>query len=219
MAKTRFEHIDFLRAVAIIGVIVTHILSYNLGTTLTNTIWNYLHFVVPVLIFCSGYVMYQKYATVRWTKESLVAWYKKRSIRLLQPYALWTLLHYALWYVFPKYFSGLGLDYGWLPLLFIELMIVTPFYLSVWKNQKLLLTMLISASTIVLLFFKPSINYQFYMWIPWSIVLLLSFASFDKPFYYITTVLTKERMKKDVIEGLIKDGLVVRSKGMLHLPK
>lgn len=173
----RLGNIDFLRAVAIIGVVITHILSYNLGATLTNTIWNYLHFVVPMLVFCSGYVAYQKYATTHWTIKNTLLWYKKRAIRLIKPYALWTVVHYGLWCIFPKYFSGLGLDYGWLPILFLELMLVTPLYLYIWKTKKLLFIFLIFLSTVLLLFFKPSLDFRIDMWLPWSAILLLSFLT------------------------------------------
>lgn len=180
----RLDHIDFLRAIAIIVVIITHILSYRLGTTLTNTIWNYLHFVVPILVYCSGYVMYKKYNDVIWKKEQLFSWYKKRAIRLLLPYFIWTAVHYGLWYFFPSYLSGLGLDYGWLPLLFIELMVMTPLYISIWKrrNTRWVLSLFIGLTPIALLFIKLPFDYRYYMWIPWSAIVLLSFTSaqYDK---------------------------------------
>jgi peptidoglycan/LPS O-acetylase OafA/YrhL len=177
MPAKRLEHIDFLRAIATVGMIVTHILSYRLGTTITNTVWNYLHFVVPLFIFCSGYISYTHYADTKWTRELLAGWYKKRLIRLLQPYVIFTAIHYAFWKLLPGYFSGLGLDYGWLVLLFVELMFVTPLYISAWnaRNLRIGLLSLTFASTIVLLFVRPHINYQIYMWIPWSFIYLLSF--------------------------------------------
>ncbi len=173
----RLGHIDYLRAIAILGVIITHILSYNLGTTLTNNIWNYLHFVVPMLVFCSGYITYQKYSETRWTLKNTVQWYQKRAVRLIGPYAAWTILHYGLWYMFPKYFSGLGLDYDWLPILFLELMLVTPLYLRLWKTKRPLLTFLIFLSSILFLFLKPSLDFRTDMWLPWSAILLLSFEA------------------------------------------
>ena len=154
----RFDHIDFLRAVAIIGIIITHILSYNLGTTLTNTVWNYLHFVVPLFVFCSGYVAYGKPMD-----------YKKRTVRLLAPFLIWTTLHWVLG-------LGLRLDYSWLPILFLELMIVTPIYMSLWKSHRLYLVLAIFISTLL----KPPIDYRLYMWLPWSSILLLSFFAREK---------------------------------------
>lgn len=194
--KIRFEHVDFLRAIAIVGMIVTHALSYNLGTDRINTLWNYLHFVVPLFIFCSGYVMYSQYKSIRWSWSTVLPWYKRRITRLLIPYYAFTLLHYALWLVIPAYISGLGLskapqflsaslllvgvDYGWLPILFLELMLVTPLYLIMMKIRwiRVVVPLCLAASTLLLLFIRSiGIDYRFYMWIPWSTILLLSFAA------------------------------------------
>lgn len=195
MAKPRFDEIDFLKAIAIIIVMITHVLSYNLGNQTTNIIWNYLHFVVPIFIFCSGFVTYLKYKNTVWTVSSSWQWFMKRVPRLVLPYYLVILLHYALWYLFPHVFSGnglirstdfilrsavfIGVDYGWLPLLFIELMLVTPLYLNAFKkkNTRLLSIGISLASAFVQLFIHIPIDYQIIMWLPWSLILLLSFAA------------------------------------------
>ncbi len=195
MHKPRFEDIDYLKAIAIIIVVVTHVLSYNLGPSLINTIWNYLHFVVPAFIFCSGFVSYQKYKDTVWTYGSSWQWFLKRVPRLVFPYYLVILLHYALWFLFPWVFSGsglvkdvgfllrsvvlIGVDYGWLPLLFIELMLITPLCLTAFrKKHTRMLSMGISfASTVILLFIHIPVDYRIIMWVPWSFILLLSFAA------------------------------------------
>lgn len=195
MNKPRFDEIDFLKAVAIIVVILTHVLSYNLGPSLINTIWNYLHFVVPAFIFCSGFVVYQKYKDTAWTINSSWQWFLKRVVRLVLPYYVVILLHFTLWFLFPSIFSGTGLikdagfvlrsivligvDYGWLPLLFIELMIITPLCLTLCKKRhtRILSTGIALISTVILLFIRMPIDYRIIMWIPWSSILMLSFAA------------------------------------------
>ncbi len=195
MHKPRFDEIDFLKAIAILVVILTHVLSYNLGPSHINIIWNYLHFVVPAFIFCSGFVTHQKYKDTVWTIDSSWQWFLKRVPRLIFPYYLVVLLHYALWLLFPTVFSGTGLakdvgfllrsvmligvDYGWLPLLFIQMMILTPLYLSAFRKKSIrLLSLGISfASTILLLFIRIPLDYRIVMWLPWSFILLLSFAA------------------------------------------
>lgn len=194
MANKRIDAIDYLRAIAILGMIATHVLSYNLGPARINGIWNYLHFVVPLFVFCSGYVLYKQYAGMTWSITTLTTWYKKRFIRLAIPYYGFTVLHYAVWFIAPFMFSGLGLsgspsfiiaslfmvgvDYGWLPLLFLQLMVVTPILLVVKKKPLayLLLAAAIILITILLLFTGPlSVDYRWYMWIPWSLILIVSF--------------------------------------------
>lgn len=193
MHKQRFDDIDFLRAIAIIAVIVTHVLSYNLGTNLINVVWNYLHFIVPILVFCSGYVTYRAYSSTTWTLPTLITWYKKRIVRLVLPYYIIILLHYALWFAFPSVFSGygiqkniyfiirsilfIGVDYGWLPLLFLELMLLTPLYLTLYKHKPYNIITLIplGASSVALFFIHLPLDYRIVMWLPWSSILFLSF--------------------------------------------
>ncbi len=195
MADKRFTHIDFLRAVAIVGMIATHVLSYNLGTNVINIIWNYLHFVVPLFVFCSGYVMYRQYETITWNPATLTNWYKRRAVRLILPYYAFTTLHYFLWFLLPGIVSGLGLsrspqfmlssiflvgvDYGWLPILFLELMFITPFILSIRKSRGLSIAVMIAAaaSTVFFVFVRPDVDFRLTMWLPWSAILLVSFAA------------------------------------------
>jgi len=193
MQKQRFDDIDFLRAIAIIAVVITHVLSYNLGTNLINVVWNYLHFIVPILIFCSGYVTYRVYSSTVWTFPTLIAWYRKRIVRLALPYYIIILLHYALWFAFPSVFSGygiqkninffvrsiffIGVDYGWLPMLFLELMLITPLYLALYKHKtyKTITLAILGLSSVVLFFTHLPLDYRIIMWLPWSFILFLSF--------------------------------------------
>lgn len=192
--KERLTHIDFLRAIAIIAMISAHVLSYNLGAAPVNTMWNYLHFAVVLFIFCSGYLFFLQFENTPWTRFVYARWIQKRSMRLLPLYYGFLLSHYALWLLFPAVFSGLGLqktgafilnsflligvDYGWLPLLFLELMVVSPLFALLFRNAKsrsATTAVLLTSATILL--FQPMrfIDYRLIMWIPWSVVIFFSF--------------------------------------------
>ncbi len=189
----RIWDIDALRAVAMLLVIVTHVYSYNLGSAARNAVWNYLHFVVPVLIYCSGYVLYLKYKDTRWTIPGIVRWWKKRAMRLALPYYIFFVLHYLLWLLFPAYFSVfamqktfsyvgasllfIGIDYGWLPLLFLELMMLSPLLLTLMRSKEGAIALWgISLGSAMLFFFRqPHTDYRLIMWLPWSAIMLLSF--------------------------------------------
>lgn len=192
----RFLHIDFLRAVCILVVIATHVLSNNFSAGIVGVVWNYLHFAVVGFVFCSGYVLFAKYRSSFTTFSSVLKWYKKRIIRLLIPYYLYLVTHYSLWILFPSIFSGLGLkqsssfyiqsifltggvDLNWLVLLFIQLTIIFPFLvIGVGKKQKYLNAFIFFAFVTTLFFTLLSFPYSYYrfvMWIPWSLVLYGSF--------------------------------------------
>ncbi len=200
VSAKRFDQIDFLRAVAILCVIVIHTLSFNLGVPLTNFVWNYLHFVVAAFIFCSGYVFIAFYQNTFGSIAKTLRWYKKRFVRLVVPFYLYLFAHYALWLLFPTVFAGLGLqksfsfvaqsvfltggvNLNWLPLLFLQLTIISPFLLRAMRNQKVLF-FLIFFFFILTVFFTvrpfPYSYYRYVMWVPWSLVLLLSFVFFKK---------------------------------------
>lgn len=192
METKRFEYIDFLRSVAIIGVIAIHTLSYHLTTSIITFIWNYLHFVVVAFVFCSGYVLTARYKDSFTSFSKTILWYKKRCIRLLAPFYFYLIVHFSLLFLFPQYFSGLDLqkspDYilksffligganvSWLPLLFLELTLLFPIFMRAKKN---FLFFYIAFSIFVTIFFTiiifPYNYYRFVMWIPWSFIFLFS---------------------------------------------
>jgi len=192
--KKRASHIDFIRAVSIMGVIITHVYSYNLNTSLNFFIWNYLHFFVVAFVFCSGYVLVFQYKKNLSTIQNMSSWYVKRFKRLLIPLYVYLVSHYMLMSVFPALFSGLGLkwstsfilksifliggiDLNWLPLLFIQLSLIAPFFLRNLTNKPILvLCGMVSIAAAVFFTIKP-FPYDYYrlvMWIPWSGIFLLA---------------------------------------------
>lgn len=194
MDRKRFDEIDVIRAFGIIGVIIVHILTYNLSFPIYKFLWNNLQFVVISFVFCSGFVLssiYQNYFT---NFSKTVFWYKKRFIRLILPFWIYLIVHYSLWILFPSFFSGLGLvknadyfvrsalfiggtNFNWLPLLFLQLTFLFPIF-SNWINKKKIMATYILGSSVVTaiftMFLFPYSQYRLVMWIPWSIVLIFS---------------------------------------------
>lgn len=192
MKKNRFDEIDFLRAIAIIGVVLIHTLVYYLNNSFYYLLWNYLHFVVTLFVFCSGYVLFTHYQNYFKNTKAIFLWWKKRLIRLIKPFYLYLIIHYLLMIFFPNFFSGLGLkkelgffiqsvtliggiDLNWLVLLFLELTLIFPIlvYLTkkpFWFYLGIFLSII---SSIWFLFQKPT-NYRTIMWLPWASVLFLS---------------------------------------------
>lgn len=194
MDKKRFEHIDFLRAIGIVGVIVIHTLSRNLVNQTNYFFWNWLHFVEVAFVFCSGYVLTALYKDKLTSLSMTFSWYKKRLLNLLVPYWIYLAVHYLLMFFFPGFFSGLGLklssefiiksvtlvegiDLSWLPLLFMQLTLLFPILLFLSNKRKLLIAfilLIVGFITFFTLFTFPRSDYRWVMWIGWSLVLMLS---------------------------------------------
>ncbi len=194
MERKRFDEVDVLRAFGIIGVIVVHILTYNLGNPLSKFLWNNLQFVVVSFVFCSGFVLSAIYKSGFTDIIKTLLWYKKRFIRLIIPFWIYLTVHYLLWILFPNLFQGLGLNksinyvvssftflggtnYNWLPLLFLQLTFLFPFFTNWIHKKQILFVYLIGASFVTLLFtflHFPYNHYRLVMWIPWSLVLLFA---------------------------------------------
>ena len=203
MNHKRYFHIDFLRAVAIISVIVVHTLQYNLKDSLTRFIWNYSHFVVPALIFCSGYVL-EKHQYSFDKLSRVFSWWKKRLIRLLLPFYLYLTFHFLLLIIFPAFFSGLGLikspayiiksalliggiDANWLPLLFIEMTLLFPALKLIIKRPFILVFYILLALFMTVFYTSRTAsgislyqNYRLLMILPYSLIILLAMKVADK---------------------------------------
>lgn len=195
MIQKRFEHIDFLRAVAIVGVVAIHTLSFHLNNKLYYFWWNYLNFVVVSFVFCSGYVLTARYKEKFRTEINIVSWYIKRFWKLVIPFYIYLTVHYLLWILFPQFFSGLGLqkslpfivksvllvggvDLNWLPLLFFQLTVLFPILMKGLHKKKVLFAYIIFSSLVTLIFTIIRFPYEYFrnvMWISWSVILLIAF--------------------------------------------
>ena len=194
MERKRFDEIDFIKAVGIIGVIAIHILTYSLTNPLNKFLWNNLQFVVMAFVFSSGFVLANRYLTSFTSITKTLGWYKKRLLRLIIPFYIYLIAHYSLWILFPHIFGGLGLkanlgyfvksaflfsgtNYNFLPLLFIQFTILFPFF-AIWiKKKKVLAVYIFFSLLITAIFTMFKFPYEYYrqtMWVPWSLILLLS---------------------------------------------
>ncbi len=216
MVKERFFSIDILRAVAIFAVIAIHVFSFNLTSPLNTWVWNYLHFIIVAFLFCSGFVLFAKYKDMDLHFRSVTTFYKKRLIRIVMPFYIYLVIHYTLTYLFPSFFSGLGLKFSWgylldsvilldgvnlnwLPLLFVMMALLFPLLLYFYKKNSLLFGVYIAAGVASLFYFSVTVfPYQYYryvMWLPWSLFFLL-------PWYYYQYRNTMFGIKKNLILSL-----------------
>jgi hypothetical protein len=218
MTNNRYAHIDAIRAFAIVGIIITHIISLQLGSPLANIIWNYLHFTVVGLVFCSAYVYAARYKKENRELFSIGSFWK-RCKRLYLPFLIYLIVHYAVWFIFPTIFHGFGLkksvdfvisslvltggiDFGWLPLLFIQLAVVSPFLLvsSRKPSHRIVLWIFFIIWTLSTTILRiPDAYSRLVAWIPWSFILFLGFIYHDME--STQTIQTKNILINTVLIG------------------
>jgi peptidoglycan/LPS O-acetylase OafA/YrhL len=180
--STRVFAIDIIRAVAIIGVMVTHSLAVFLGPPTNNFLWNYLHFVVVAFVFCSGYLTMHTYHHLQ-NGNTLLMWYKKRFFRLYIPFAVYTLayifthrIHFLSRFVFDSFTLAGGIDVGWLTLLFIQLTALTPILIGITRNKMYFYSVLSICGlfSLITTFYRiPSSYSRGLAWFPWISIFLL----------------------------------------------
>lgn len=193
--KERFAYIDFLRAFSILGVIAIHTLSFSLTNKTNFFLWNSLQFIVAAFVFCSGFV-HGHYASKFNSSANTFSWFKKRAIRILMPFYIYFCVHFFLFILFPTFFTHFGfqkntpyifgsiflyggINAGWLPLLFLELTLLTPFFFFLRKKHLLLLYLAgsLAITFVGTLWFFPYSLYRETMWISWSLIFLLGLFS------------------------------------------
>lgn len=214
MKPERDTTIDLVRALSILGVMSIHTLSFHLGNVYAAFFWNSLQCVVGSFVFCSGFV-HAHYISKLTSFSEVFAWYKKRISRIVIPFYLYFALHFVLFLFFPRVFNNFGMHaslqfflgsvllYGgintnWLPLLFLELTLLTP--LLFWLFKKRLLVGYIIVSLCFMIYAAihplPYGMYKIVMWDGWSLVFALGlFAStfstkktFEKLFSFVSGV-------------------------------
>ncbi len=197
ITRARHAHIDAIKAFATIVVMMTHVLAYHLGEYSTWFLWNYSHFVVVGLIFCSAY-LYADSHPVEHTRVS-VRWFLKRFTRLYIPYLIYLITHAFLMNIFPTSFTGYGwqktvrffiqnltltggVDFGWLPVLFIQLALFSPLLLRIARSNTyrniyiLFIGVFICISTV---FRIPTQYSRLIAWLPWSAITCMGFLFSD----------------------------------------
>lgn len=176
----RNKHIDNLRGLAMLAMIVIHACSYFLKDKTTYLIWNYLQWAVPLFVFSSFYVFFSR------SKKIDI---KKRIFRLLKPYYIFLFFYFGLLFFFEKknfnlnYLSAniflyKGVDFNWLVLLYVYFTFLMPVVLWM-KNKKYLFYgfFVLSFLSSIYFIFQP-FNYRLIMWLPWSVFMYFTIFFF-----------------------------------------
>ncbi len=185
----RLVDVDYLRGIAMLAMIALHTFVFFLGDSkIILYSWNYLQFAVPLFVFCSAYLFFNK-NEFGLVEHNFFRYVKKRFIRLLQPYYIFMLFFFvAVWirqpqvltwqYVLRSITLTGGVDIDWLVLLFIYLVFLMPFITVTYYKKKILFWLfgLLSLISSVLFFFwHLPFDYRYSMWLPWSTVLFYTF--------------------------------------------
>lgn len=209
MSLKRVYYIDFLKAIAIIFLIIIHVLSNHLDNKQIFFIWNYLHFVVVIFVFSSGYLFALSLKNNFKNFKDLFIWLKKRVVRLVFPYYLFLSLHYLLWIFFPQYFYGYGLkkntdfifasiflvggvDYNWFVLLFVFFTILSPLIAISLRKKIIFLIIFLLSLTISLLFSFYKFPYSYFKWVMvWSWLFIFYLGIIE---YFLEEKLNKKQL-------------------------
>lgn len=181
--KKRLPELDDIRGISIIVMILIHTNTYFLSNTWAYTSREISQFAVVAFLFCSSYLSLLKpYPAL----SELLPYLWKRIKRLVTPFFVFFTLYIlfstialgkplAQQYVVSSYLLIGGIDFNWLVLLFIQLMIVTPFLQFLydkWKVGLYLYTFAALASSVIFLKHTPLPFYRSIMWLPWSLVIV-----------------------------------------------
>lgn len=202
MQPKRIAEIDYLRGIAMLGMILIHTTYYFLSDKIALFIWNWSQFAVPVFIFCSSYLFFQKPLNL-----TIFKYLRKRSIRLLMPYWIFMVFFFLLvfireplklspYYIIQSVFVVGGIDISWLVLLFLQLTLILQVILISAKKSGLLFSILLFfsfASSMIFLFFHFGISYKYIMWLPWTLILFYAYFftkfQFFRKFSWVIIVL------------------------------
>lgn len=194
--------IDFMRGLAVILMIFVHATAYFQGIPLVRDLWDYTHIVVPLFVFCSSFIYFQRKETTALS----ISYILKRAKRLIVPYYVFLIPFFAIHYltrgsiswddVLQKLMLSGGRDLSWLVILFIYIIILIPIVHFMYRSKRILFWMYFAATfltTCALVFSTPAIGFRLIMWLPWSFLLCITllFAEYEKNirFYIATMVL------------------------------
>lgn len=172
-----------------INVVFLHAVSYFLSNKTVFYLWDYIRFEVPVFIFCSAYLVFNKELfsdkpVTPFAPGSIL----KRIKRLYIPYLIFLVIYSVLvWlfepdritveYIWRNVTLWGGIDINWLIVLFIQFAVLFPF-LSYWFRTNRILfwsyAALAISSAVCLFFFKFPYHWKYIMWLPWSVMGLVT---------------------------------------------
>lgn len=183
----RIESVDLIRGLAILVMILLHTNAYFLKNPISFFTWDWGQFAVPLFIFCSSYVFFKKNYQFANTL-GLFKFIKKRILRLLVPYYLFVAFFLillltkepqklSLKYLLSSLTINGGIDINWLVLLFVYFSIIMPFTQWAYQKKRALFYSFLSFSffsSVVFMFYRPDFNYRLIMWLPWSLLIIIS---------------------------------------------
>ncbi len=183
--KNRNDQIDILRGIGIIAMILIHVTAWHKSDVIAFNLWNVSQFAVQVFIFCSGYLFFLK----EQGRESVftLKYFAKRATRLLIPYYIFLAFYLpleiiespqrlSLNYVFKSLTLTGGPDLNWIILLFLSLALLMPLLLFLLRKHRFsfFIYLLVATFFSVALFKFQISNFKLIMWLPWSLIILIS---------------------------------------------
>lgn len=228
MKKERNTTIDFLRGLAVILMILIHATAYFLHEPTARLVWDYTHFVVPLFVFCSAFLFFEKDSITTLSFSYIV----KRIKRLVVPYYIFLIPFFILDFirhpdsfnirqVFEKIMLTGGRDLNWLVILFIYFLFLIPIIHFMYRKKKWLFyifSVTAFVSTILLLFYAPPIPFRFVMWLPWSFVLLFTLiftGQKNNTYFYLGTLILSAMtffITRDFLQGQEKTLVLTENK-------
>ena len=191
---TRNKALDLLRGISIVAMIIAHTNASYWDDKLALLLWDLGLFAVHAFIFCSAYLFIaqseQKSPTYDWS------YFKKRFLRLLVPYYIFLVFHFAFLFFFNVKLLTLGyvvknltltggIEFNWLVVLFLQFTVLMP-VLDMLRKKSIAAYLLYGISafllSIALLTVKIPLNFKFFMWMPWSLVIIAAWTVFKKEY-------------------------------------
>ena len=181
--KKRLPELDDLRGISIIVMILIHTNVNFLSNKWAYNSREVSQFAVVAFLFCSSYLALLKpYPTV----SELIPYIVKRLKRLLIPFLVFFTIyilfstvglgkHFSQSYIMKSYILTGGIDFNWMVLLFIQMMLVTPFIQYLNERSKIglyIYTFIAILSSVIFLKYTPLPFYRSIMWLPWSLVIV-----------------------------------------------
>ena len=203
MNTKRNTTIDFMRGLAVLLIILIHVTVYFRNNKIASVLWEYSQVAVPIFVFCSAYLYFSK------TKQEQlsVAYFWRRIKRLVIPYYAFLLFLFAYTLFFKNvsmqlqpmmkriFFLNMSSnDIDWLVVLFLYFMILMPLIriLSYKPILFWIFTTISCISAIALLFTDSTLYFRLVMWLPWSLVLIVTYlvVRYESKKWFLPAIIT-----------------------------
>jgi len=203
--KKRLPELDDIRGLSIIVMILIHTNAYFLSNWWSTNTRELSQFAVVAFLFCSSYLSIQR--PFPQSISEFLPYVIKRLKRLALPFIVFFTVYIVLMkfgigksfsfkYIVNSYLLIGGIDFNWLVLLFIQLMVIAPLLHFLFVKKKMLLylyTVGAFLASVIFLKYTPLPYFRTIMWFPWSLVVIYTFY-FDslwknrKVFFFTTLI-------------------------------